>query len=175
MATPSVPGADFTIISYPNTFTNPQNLQIAQAIEDALFSALAGDPLNVAVYSNTPPAAVPGDINELVVPTSLSGGTVSVPAGYSFVADSTGGGAFTVLGAQNFIGGNGSLMVQNTVGAGSVGGGIDSITAGNGADHGRIHVRRGGRQWQRHILRQRQRHDGGRHGEQPVLRRRRWG
>jgi Ca2+-binding RTX toxin-like protein len=140
MATVTVPGPDHTIISFPNTFTNSQNLFVAQAIANFLGSLPLLDPpgdpsLNVAVYSNAPPttpAAIAGDVNELVVPTSLSGGTVSVPAGYNWVADGTGGGAFTVLGAQNFIGGNGALNVSNTtVPAAS---GIDSIAAGNGAD-----------------------------------------
>jgi len=55
-------------------------------------------------------------------------------AGYTFVADSTGGQAFTVVGGQNFIGGNGNLTVWNTVRAASVGGGINSIAAGDGND-----------------------------------------
>jgi Ca2+-binding RTX toxin-like protein len=134
-ATVSVPSANGQIITYTNVFNTPQNLALAQQIEQALFAALAGDPLNAQIYSPpTTPPAIPTDVNELVVPVSLSGGTVFTPAGYTFVADSTGGGSFTVVGAQNFIGGNGNITVWDTVGVPSVGGGLDTITAGDGND-----------------------------------------
>ena len=94
-----------------------------------------GDPLNVQSYTaGTTSPAVPSDVNELVVTAASDNGTVITPAGYSFVVDNTGGGSFTVGGAQNFMGGDGNLTVYDTVGASSVGGGIDTIAAGNGND-----------------------------------------
>jgi len=135
MSTVMVPSSDGTTIDYSDVFNTSQNLPLALAVANALAASLAGDSLNAQTYTPlTTPAAVPGDINELVVPTSLSGGTVLTPSGYSFVADSTGGGAFTVIGAQNFVGGNGNLTIWDTVGAASVGGGVNSIAAGGGND-----------------------------------------
>lgn len=135
MASVTVPGADGTVVTYSGVFNTPQNQLLAQDISNALAAFLGGDPLNVQAYTPpTTPAAIAADVNELVVPASVSGGTVFTPAGYTFVVDSTGGGNFTVAGAQNFIGGNGNLTVYDTVGAASVGGGIDTIAAGDGND-----------------------------------------
>jgi Ca2+-binding RTX toxin-like protein len=135
MSTVMVPSSDGTIITYSDVFNTPQNLPLALAIANALTAALDGGALNAQTYTPpTTPAAVAGDVNELVVPTPLREGTVVTPSGYSFVADSTGGGVFTVVGAQNFIGGNGDLTVWDTVGAASVGGGVSSIAAGDGND-----------------------------------------
>jgi len=135
-STVSVPGAPPTTnIPYTNVFNTPFNLPLAQNIANALDGALTGDTLNSQTYTPpTTPAAIAGDTNELVVPTSSSGGTVFVPAGYAYAADSTGGANFTIVGAQNFIGGSGDITVWDTVGASSVGGGIDTITAGDGND-----------------------------------------
>ena len=52
MATPSVPGAGGTIISYPNTFNNAANQTVAQAIASFLNGLPLADPdpsLNVQV------------------------------------------------------------------------------------------------------------------------------
>ena len=131
---PSIDGQQ--IIFPPGVFGSSQSFSVASAIANFLNGLPLANPdpsLNVQLYTPpTTPAAISGDVNELVIPASLSGGTVSVPAGYNWVADSTGGGALTVDGAQNFIGSNGALTVFNTsVPAAS---GIDSIAAGNGAD-----------------------------------------
>ena len=128
MAMTTVPGAGGSIITY--NLNTAQNAAVAQSIANALAAALGGGTLNVATYAggSTGPA-VPGFTNELVIAPSSSGGTVAVPVGYTFAADSTGGGAFTITGAQNFIGSNGSLNLTNIAGAG-----IDSIAAGDGAD-----------------------------------------
>ena len=143
MALLTVPGADFTDINLTSAFFNPQgqplaplNAPLAQAIANFLDSLVPIDPmLNVQTYTpGTTPAALASDVNQLVVPSSLSGGTVFTPPGYTFVVDGTSGASFTVVGAQNFLGGSGNLTVYDTVGAASVGGGIDTITAGDGND-----------------------------------------
>lgn len=131
----SLPGPNFTQINISG-FNTPFNQQLAQDISSFLTSLVPVDPvLNVQTYTPpTTPAAIASDVNELVVPASLNGGTVFTPAGYTFVVDDTGGGSFTVAGAQNFIGGSGNLTVYDAVGAASVGGGVDTITAGDGND-----------------------------------------
>jgi RTX calcium-binding nonapeptide repeat (4 copies) len=139
MAAVTVPGVDGSAISfsYTNVFTTPQNQTLAQDIANALAAYFNGDPLNTQSYvppPGTTSAAVPSDANQLLVTAASDNGTVFTPAGYTFVTDNTGGGNFTVAGAQNFIGGNGNLTVWDTVGAASIGGGIDTIAAGNGND-----------------------------------------
>ena len=125
MTTVTVPGVGGTTISY--NFNTAQNTTLAQAIAGALAAASIGGTLNVA--GTTTASSVPGFTNELAV--STTGATVFTPAGYTFVADSTPGavGSFTVVGAQNFIGGDGNLTVFNAAGAGT-----DTITAGDGND-----------------------------------------
>ncbi|MGH7153869.1 MAG: hypothetical protein ACREF3_08050, partial [Acetobacteraceae bacterium] len=136
MATVTVPGVGGSIISY--TFNTPDNTALAQAIASALITASVGGTLNVQAYNGglTPPT-VSGDTNQLVVAPTSAGGIVFTPAGYTFVADSTAGGAFTVAGARNFIGGSGSLTIFNAV-AGPVEdaviGSVDSVVAGDGND-----------------------------------------
>jgi hypothetical protein len=128
---------DGSAINFSSVFDTPQNQTLAQDIANALAAYFDGDPLNIQSYVPPPGAtspAVPSDANELLVTGSSDNGTVFTPAGYSFVTDNTGGGSFTVVGAQNFIGGGGNLTVWDTVGAASIGGGIDTITAGNGND-----------------------------------------
>jgi Ca2+-binding RTX toxin-like protein len=137
MAAVTVPGLDGSAINYTGVFATPQNQTLAQGIANALAGYLSSDALNIQLYVPPPGTTSPpvsGDANELLITAASDNGTIFTPAGYSFVADSTGGGALTVVGAQNFIGGNGNLTVWNTVGTNSIGGGIDSITAGNGAD-----------------------------------------
>lgn len=131
----TVPGVNGSAFSYTDVFDTSPSPTLAQDIATALAAYLNGGPLNIQSY--TPGAtspAVSGDANELVINAASDNGSVFAAPGYSFVTDGTGNGSFTVGGAQNFIGGNGNLTVYDTVGAPSIGGGIDTITAGNGND-----------------------------------------
>jgi Ca2+-binding RTX toxin-like protein len=137
MAAVTVPGVGGAAITYTDVFDTSQNQTLAQDIANALAAYFNGDPLNIQSYvppPGTTSLAVPSDANELLITAASDNGTVFTPTGYSFATDDTGGGSFTVVGAQNFIGGGGNLTVWDTVGAPSIGGGIDTITAGNGND-----------------------------------------
>lgn len=137
MAAVTVPGVDGSAVSYTDVFNTTQNQTLAQDIANALAAYFNGDPLNTQSYAPPPGTtspAVPSDANELLVTSASDNGTIFTPAGYSFVTDNTGGGNFTVVGAQNVIGGDGNLTVWDTVGAPSIGGGIDTIAAGSGND-----------------------------------------
>ncbi|HEY6433889.1 MAG TPA: calcium-binding protein [Acetobacteraceae bacterium] len=125
MATVTVPGVAGSVITY--NFSDPANTTLAQAIQFALQTALSAGALNVVADNGGAPPSPTGTVNELAVATS--GGTVA-NNGYQFVADSTGGGSFTVTGAQNFIGGDGGLAVYNIAGTALP----ETITAGNGND-----------------------------------------
>lgn len=121
----SVPGTSGSTITY--NFSNAQNTALAQQIANVLVTASVAGSLNVQAYSGSTPSPVPGDTNELAV--SAAGGVVSVPAGYTYTVDSTGGGNFSVLGAQNFIGGDGNIAVTSAAGTST-----DNIVLGNGSD-----------------------------------------
>jgi len=128
MASVTVPGVAGTVITYNNVFTNPQNTALAQQIANALAAASVAGSLTVNADNGTsgPPPSSSGT-NELAV--STSGAVITVPTGYQFTVDSTGGGSGTILGVQNFIGGSGNLNVTNTAGSGT-----DTIAVGNGSD-----------------------------------------
>jgi Ca2+-binding RTX toxin-like protein len=113
MAAVTVPGVGGETITYTGVFDTTQNQTLAQAIANTISAYLE---------------------DELTVTAGSDNGTVFVPPGDSFVADDSGDGSFTIVGAQNFIGGGGNLTVWDAIGASSVGGGVDTITAGNGND-----------------------------------------
>lgn len=124
MATITVPGGGSNTVS--TTFTGTSNTALAQSIANTLSAILSSGSLNVAtvpgIGGTVPPPSASG-VNQLVI---TSPGVVSVPGGYTYVVDASGGASpLAVIGAPNFLGGNGPLQVTG------IGG---SVVTGNGDD-----------------------------------------
>lgn len=147
MATVTVPGANGSIVS--NNFSSSGNLALAQSIASTLSGLFSAGQLNIASVAGggiaPPPPGPPPPFaaRELEI---ASGGVVSVPAGYGFAVDGSGGANLTITGGPSFFGGDGNINYTNTpVGPTSIaaGNGNDTfnlsgtytVAAGNGFDH----------------------------------------
>ena len=124
MATITVPGASSGTIA--TTFTGTSNTALATSIANTLSSILASGSLSVTTVSGAggtvPPPSLTG-VNELVI---TSPGVVTVPGGYNYVVDASGGTEpLAVFNATNFLGGNGPIQVTSSGG---------SVVTGDGND-----------------------------------------
>lgn len=130
MATLTVPGANGTIVS--NNFTSSGNLALAQSIASTLNGLFAAGQLSTTSVAGggvaPPPPGPPPPFGARSLEIT-SGGVVSVPAGYGYVVDGSGGANLSITGGPNFFGGNGNISYTNT----SIGG-ATSVAAGNGND-----------------------------------------
>lgn len=129
MATLTVPGASGSVVS--NNFSSSGNLALAQSIAatlDGLFSAGQLNTASVAGGGIAPPPPGPPPPFASRSLEITSAGVVSVPAGYGYVVDGTGGANLTITGGPSFFGGDGNVNYTNT----SVG--PTSIVAGSGSD-----------------------------------------
>ena len=144
MASVTVPGPNGSSIT--QTFGNDFNLALAQSIANALRSA--SDSGNLFQATTDGSAAVPavpgGKIGELIVEPGAAGRSISVPASYSYVVDTSFGD--TIFGSpnQSIMGGGGdhaiidpAAIVLGDTSSGStnnitITGAGDNVAVGNG-------------------------------------------
>ncbi|MEO9189873.1 MAG: hypothetical protein ABI224_07700, partial [Acetobacteraceae bacterium] len=125
MTAVTVPGANATFVT--NNFNGLANTALAQSIATTLNGLLASGAFNVTSVAGggTAPAATAGIVNELEI---MTGGVVSVPAGYAFVADGSHNANLSIFGGNSFFGGAGNINYTNSGASPAV------IVAGDGSD-----------------------------------------